>query len=178
VKKQVVVMVSIALVFFLAGALFSMGSTALDIIPNPFVNHLDTSKLQVKVVKFEQPNEINVTERFPKFFNLTTFIWTPNNPQNNIILAVYVFCEYRSESPSELTLGLEVNGLQLGELTVNEPSANWKFVSFLAQPHGLWINPNQNNYTLGFDAGTYNYASYWIPKYVKNITVIIEAIDG
>jgi len=200
VKRQVVVMVSIALVSFLAGALFSMGSTALDIIPNPFVNHLDKSELQVKVVRFSQPNEINVTSEFR---DVATFVWIPNNPKNNSILAIYSYCEYRSENPQQIVWGwqdafwwslefnIRINQFVSGDShkiyvsAMNQQEweqeglSQWQQVAFLAQPkQGFWINPNQGNYTLTFQTLHEDRAWASTPTYVRNINVIITVVDG
>jgi len=203
VRRQVVVIVSIALVFFLVGMLFSMASTAIGIIPNPFGNYLSTLE-QVKVVRFSQPDEVNVTNGYHA--QVATFVWTPSNPKNNSILAIYAYCEYRSENPPEvvwnrsgnfwweLEFSVEVKEwIRVAETNYHritkiagsqqqweqEWLAQWEQTAFPAQQkqNAFWIKPDQANYTLTFATYHNDIASSSTPTYVRNINIIMEVLD-
>jgi len=162
------------------------------------------SENQAKIIRLRELNEINVTggEAWVSQ-DVATFVWTPNNPENNVILAVYCYFDYRSENPEqfvwewedptfwwELHFNIKVNdfttkGDKIRRSGSNQQewerkhSTDWEQVSFLAQPiSGLWINPNQDNYTLTFRTLHMDRASSTTPTYVRNINVIIEVIDG
>lgn len=187
-------MVSIALVSFLVGTLFSMVSTALDIMPNPFGNLLDSSEPHVKVVRLNDPKEINVTSGF---YNPSIFVWTPCNPQDNAILEFYPFLEYRLEKSEQggyplgwfLSLNFIINGdfSCYGHIHFSAGSqeqweqgnfTSWQWFSFSVDrtSEKLWISPNQRNYTIALSWG-----SEWtgfLKIYVRNINVILTVVDG
>jgi len=67
-------------------------------------------------------------------------------------------------------------------------STEWKQICFAVDngklygtaevTEGVWINPNQNNYTLKFLVHHSHKGLFQVPTFVRNINVVIEVIDG
>jgi hypothetical protein len=119
VKRQIVIIVSIALASFLIGTLFSMGSTASGVLPNPFENRVNNTselqaqidslnatltelqkKMRIEIIRLTEPNEINITNHNPlanglASINTATLVWNPKNPENNTILSIHCNFELR-----------------------------------------------------------------------------------
>lgn len=67
-------------------------------------------------------------------------------------------------------------------------STEWKQICFAVDngklygtaevTEGVWINPNQNNYTLKFQVLHSHKSLSQVPTFVRNINVFIEVIDG
>jgi hypothetical protein len=56
-----------------------------------------------KIVKLTQPAEMEIIRGIlPSSETWVNFTWTPENPDNNMILSAYVYVEYRCDSPQEI----------------------------------------------------------------------------
>lgn len=216
-KRQVVIIVSIALVSFLVGTLFSMGSTASGILPNPFENRVNDiselqakidslnstltelqKKTQIKIIRFTEPDEINITNTGRNWYNTTTFVWKPNNSESNSILSIYCYFEFCCRNwtqPFTMTLWTDicVNGFDSTyskTQTISKPSGetyDWKQVCFQVNEgttpnqepelNPSWIRPNQETYTITLRTLAYC-VTFYVPTYVRNINVILTVVDG
>jgi len=170
-----------------------------------------TNQNQIEIIRFYEPDEMNVTG-YQYWDTVASFVWTPKNPANNVILEVYCYFEYRCENPEEhvwewegafwweMKFAMRINDFKCNEYGQIRKSANnqaewgeqysteWKQTCFGTESgkelgtwldtRGLWINPNQNNYTLKLDVYHSDRASSSTPTFVRNINVILEVIDG
>lgn len=154
---------------------------------------------EIVIIRFHELGEINVSGTHAQ--GVATFVWIPNNPESNMILAVYAHFEYYYENPPpvweesrdfrwELRFTVSVNEFRGMHAFVGRAAPNmsewereafkWKQTCFKAQPShsARWILPNQNNYTLWFQVSHTDHFLSSIPTYVRNINLIVEALDG
>ena len=175
--------------------------------PSLFNLQVNQNEHEIKIVRFYEPYEKNVTGMGWDIFptpNLTEFVWTPSNPTNNAILEVYVYLEYYHENPPQfwwdtlypfwwkLEFAVSINEFYspITQSYIEKHASNqtmweqmgsfkWTQACLKVEPfRGLWVVPNQNNYTLTFGVSHTDYAGAWVQTYLRNINVIIEVIDG
>lgn len=115
-----------------------------------------------------------------KVFNFT---WSPSNPNENAILEIVGFFEYRLDTNEEkkfdLTASFSINDFSSG-ITVSrayDSNGDWQLVSFKINPSEIntnWINPKQTNYPikLGISCFSSDIVS------VRNVNLILLVVDG
>jgi hypothetical protein len=196
-RKQILNFVYVAIVFFLLGTLVSMGLTANGIMPNPFAE-----KTQTEIIRFTKPDEINIT-MYHMYGSLRTpasFLWTPKNPQSNIILSIICYFEVRWEAwtgegqatfnlHTRIYVGRMWEGYQSNEFQLHSSvgdASDWTLFAFHVNefPSGgepnirpSWIRPDQENYNITTVLGSYP-EHFPTPTYLRNVNMIMEVIDG
>jgi hypothetical protein len=204
VKRQVIIMVSIALISFLAGTLFSMSTTGLGIMSNPFQNQLNgTTKLQaeidslnaslielqgkmksaLQIIRFQSPNEIFIPSESTDYTRYHTiavanFTWTPKNGLSNAVLSAYFWAEFKSLT--DMGVGIErrltINGVQ-SDLTLPTYGNSVGNSSYRVSQFQSWMSNMlypSSSYAIQYRI-TVAYADQ---VYVRNINVILVVVDG
>jgi hypothetical protein len=191
-RKQILVVACIAVVFFLLGTLVSMGLTANGIMPNPFAE-----RTQIQIIRFTKFEEINITGVSGGFMfyqiGQASFIWNPKDSMNNAIMSIYCYFELRCEPkalPSNIRLetGIYISGFESSDFTTNQMAnefQEWKVLCFRVREgsyspepnlYPCWIKPNQESYNVTLGIRPHDY--FQAPTYVRNINIIMEVIDG
>lgn len=98
-KRQMAIILSVALVSFFIGTLFSMGSTASGLLPNIFENNVNELS-SPQTIRFQKPDEIFIPSEPTNPSNyhtleVATFTWTPKDSLNNVILSAYYWAEFK-----------------------------------------------------------------------------------
>jgi hypothetical protein len=64
-----------------------------------------------QIVKITQPEEMEIIRgSSPVSETWVNFTWTPENPNNNMILGAYVYVEYRCDNPQEIAWEQDFSG--------------------------------------------------------------------
>lgn len=141
---------------------------------------------------------------WPYHYNeVATFAWNSKNTLNSI-LAVYSFLEYRCDIADssiweegdmslswELLFYVEVNGFHVQGASTKVTARNqeewnnsgviqWNQLCCIRgdSARSEWINPNQNSYVFEFTIMHGDGGSDSTVTYVRNITLIVEVVDG
>lgn len=190
-KKQVITMMSIAVMSFLIGTMFSTNFMALgsDEYGIPFakiweaiydlqarVTSLEDStstNSKIKTIRFYEPAETMNDQQ--TYVDGAVFVWTPNNSTNNAILSINWYFQYRCEH--FWGFRMVVNDEDTGGYGYHSSSVyTWsKIVVYPMHYLDYSIFPNQNSYTLKFQFESW---SNEFPAYVKDINLVITVADG
>jgi len=194
-KRQVGIMISIALVSFLIGTMFNMNLVAIGGDSNPWdkvwtaisdlqdrVNAVEEKTNQVKTIRFYDPSEYSTSEQ--DYETVFTFEWTPTDSTNNVVLMMAVYAEVNCtvEPSHEAALHWQVNftgnlpwrdvyTTGSGFTSYEDFEYTWTETIFSQESHG--IPPNQPNYTFDFQILCRNGIAYF-----RNINIIITVADG
>lgn len=138
-----------------------------------------------KIVRLTQPEEIEIIGD-PLLSTYVNFTWTPENPNSNMILSAYVYVEYRCDNPQDLDFRLQlrdpswqINRFVSPSYRLSALAAEWNQFSFRVDDNyepDYWIKQNQNSYTINLViiSREFPYRS----TYLRNITLILEVVDG
>lgn len=197
-KKQVVVVVSIAIVSFLVGTMFNVvtgaGGSPWDMVWSAItelqsevdivnasvlqlqeeINNVVEKANQVKTIRFCEPAETINDD--PGYETAASFTWIPNNATDNAILSIYCYFEYILED-SSCTFRILINDRFSGGVTGFVYSSTYRW-SALYSNRDFWdqkdmIPVNQESYTIEFE---FNIAES--PAHIRNVNIIIEVLDG
>lgn len=194
-KRQVLTLVSIAVISFLIGTTFSITTLAMD-GRNPFdkiweaiyglqdrVSTIEEQSSQVKTIRFYDPSEYSTSAE--DYETVFTFEWTPTDSTNNVILMMTVYAEVNCtvEPSHKADLRCQVNftgslpwadTYSVGSQFTSYEDFEYTWTETISSSRlSHWIPPNQPNYTFDFQIWCRNGIAYF-----RNINIIITVADG
>jgi hypothetical protein len=121
-----------------------------------------------RTIRFYSPNE--TANNDPNFIDAAVFVWTPNNKTNNAILSLCCYFQYNVSIYFQVVVNNEtvLNNADLHE------GYNWSMI-YPLPTNPYRTHPNQEMYTIVFQICR---TGYGFPSQVKDINIVIEAVDG
>lgn len=193
-RKQVLTMVSIAVISFLLGTMFNMNFIAIGGSSSPWdrvwtaiaelqneVNSINEKLNQTKEIRFVDPTEHIQSEHVWK--DIANFTWLPSNETNNAILSAAFYFEYKHKPPApgyptDAFLKVYIEDIEVYDVLhyIWNEDYKWSTVYVLPSPlntHAELASPNQASYTitvrLDVSQGT---------AFLRNINIILTVADG
>lgn len=126
------------------------------------VTSLEEQANSVKTIRFYQPNE---TIGQGDWIDAATFVWTPRNSTNNVILEVYLYYQGKAVPPSNGYVKLLINDTQY-YLTTSISNPDYELIMYSFSG----VDPNQDAYSIRLQIAEF--------VVVKDINIILQVIDG
>lgn len=142
------------------------------------VSLIENSLDRTKFIRFVEPNQTEIYG-MDEWITAAEFTWTPDNPANNVILAVCYYGEYRivadSSQPAYAYWRIQINQVSKSDHEIIAwGETNW---TWLLAHHWAFTesgsNPNQVNYTIKFQCCSRDGTLYF-----RNINAILIVADG
>jgi len=196
-RKHLLIVIAVALAFFLIGTMFSSDYLVSSAKPPSVwdainelqakVNSLSNTVIEQQAQISDLQNRAGTIEekqtqtRWMRFYepdetmvdqyvwkNVAVFVWVPRDASNNVILIGRSYFQYLTPTHG-LAYRILVNGFEISYNTVPEQIEYQQSVAFLITESP---KPNQSTYTITFQCLSTG------PSYVKDINIIMEVMDG
>jgi len=147
---------------------------------------------QTKTIRFYEPNETMVDVN-SVWVDAASFVWTPNNTDNNQIVSLILFYEFATIVPAgvaDFDYQIAINGYTY---TYSSDAADTMGVYRKSQTYNIPISrfsedtgqgifsygiyPNADSYTITLRIREYYYTQ-GCKLYIKNVNLLLNVIDG
>lgn len=142
-------------------------------------NQQSVSFKSSQIVNLEKNEVVELDDWGGIWVKNLNFSYSPSNINDNAILEIVGFFEYRIDSSDERSVGLttylKINDVTFPAVTSQTYDSNgaWQLIPFKINPKDTskWINPNQSNYPIQFSLNSH------IKVTVRNLNLILLVVD-